>query len=119
MIDVAELVRTRRHTVARTLRESFGVGLSQLGGDLTWGEAKLLLEEASADPATQLGAELAEWAYPATLPMLLTLAAQVGNEKALKNVMPWSTALQSRTGASTDEIAAAEAELEAGIIFAQ
>ncbi|MDN3309558.1 hypothetical protein QWJ90_01300 [Microbacterium oryzae] len=122
MIAVARIIRERRHTVARTLRETFGVGLSDLGDGLSWGEAKLLIEEASGDPSTALGAELADWAYPASMPDLLTLIAQIGNEKAARKVMPWvmqSPKRQDETRATTDEIAAAEAELDSGIVFAE
>jgi hypothetical protein len=47
------------------------VGLSDLGDGFSWGEAKLLIEEAAADPGTAFGAELAGWAYPASLRELL------------------------------------------------
>lgn len=52
---------------------------------------------------------------------LLTLAAQIGNEKAVKKVMPWAMDNPRRPkepSATPDEIAAAEAALESGIVFA-
>lgn len=101
------------------MREAFGVGLSDLGDGLTWGEAKLLIEEAAADPSTALGAELAGWAYPASTPTLLALIAQIGDRNASAAVMPWEMA---RPGAAedrptADEVAVAEAALEDGIVF--
>ncbi|MBO3663736.1 hypothetical protein J5V96_09430 [Microbacterium sp. NEAU-LLB] len=90
-----------------------------MGGALTWGEAKLLLEEAASDPSTALGAELANWAYPASLPDLLALIAQIGNEKAARKVMPWAmpSPKANGSGATSDEVAAAVADLESGIVF--
>lgn len=119
MISVARLVRDRRRTVARTLRETFGVGLSDLGDGLTWGEARLLLEEAASDPSTALGADLAGWAYPATTPMLISLSAQINDRSAAKRLMPWEMGSSgTKHGASDEELAAAQAELNAGIVFA-
>jgi len=107
--------------IARTLRETFGVGLSDLGDAVSWGEAKLLLEEAAADPSTAFGAELAGWAYPASMRDLLSLAAQIGNKDAFKKVTPW--AMQNPRGpahgATSEEVAAAQAELDSGIVFAE
>lgn len=118
MIAVAQLIRDHPRTVARTLRETFGVGLSDLGDGLIWGEAKLLLEQAAEDPATALGAELAGWAYPASIPTLISLVAQIGDPKSSKKVMPWSMKVPRREQQATlDEVAAAAAELEDGIVF--
>lgn len=105
--------------MARTLRETFGVGLSDLGDAVTWGEARLLIEEASSDPATALGAELAGWAYPANLPALLTLIATIGDQRASRKVMPWVMKNPRSAGpsATDEEIATAQAELEDGIVF--
>ncbi|GGH34238.1 hypothetical protein [Microbacterium album] len=96
------------------------MGLSDLGDAVTWGEAKLLIEEAAADPSTAFGAELAGWAYPASMPALLGLIAQIGDAKASKRVMPWAmeNPRRPKETATPDEVAAAEAELEAGIVFA-
>lgn len=116
MMAVARLVKDRRRTVARTLRETFGVGLTDLGDGLSWGEAKLLLEEAAADPSTALGAELAGWSYPATHVDLFSLIATIGNKDAAMKVMPWAFG-GGRQSASDAEIAAANAELEASIVF--
>jgi hypothetical protein len=95
------------------------VGISDLGDGLTWGEAKLLLDEAAADPGTALGAEMAGWAYPASLRELLTLAAQVGDWKSARKIMPWvmPDPRGTKQTASAEEIAAAQAVLEEGIVF--
>jgi hypothetical protein len=95
------------------------VGLSDLGDGLSWGEAKLLIEEAAEDPSTAFGAELADWAYPASLPDLLTLVATIGNQRASMKVMPWVMKNPRTAGpaATPDEVAAADAELDAGIVF--
>jgi hypothetical protein len=97
------------------------VGLSDLGGAVTWGEALLLIEDAASDPSTALGAELAGWAFPASMLDLLSLAAQIGNEKAARKVMPWVLQNPRKTepSASADEVATAQAELEDGIVFAE
>ena len=104
--------------MTRTLRETFSVGLSDLGDGLTWGEAKILIEEAAADPSTHLGAELAGWAYPASTPDLISLVAQIRDEKAVKKLMPWALKVATGTTATPEEVEAAQAELEQGIVFA-
>ena len=116
---VVQLIREHRGPIARTLRETYGIGLSDLGDGVTWGEAKTLLEEAAGDGGTVFGAELAGWAYPASIPQLLMLVAQVGDWKASKKVMPWAMERpgQKNPPASAAEIAAADAELEAEIVF--
>jgi hypothetical protein len=63
-----------------------------------------------------MGAELAGWAYPATMPALLGLVAQIGDERASRRVMPWALN-QDRPQATPDEIAAADAALEDEIVF--
>lgn len=93
------------------------MGLSDLGGAVTWGEARELIYAAAADPSTAFGAELADWAYPASMLELLSMAAQVGDWKAARKVMPWAMARPGKTTATEEEIAAAEAALEQGIIF--
>jgi hypothetical protein len=120
MIAVARLIREHRGPVARTLRETYGVGLSDLGGGLTWGEARTLIEEAAADGGTALGAALAGWAYTATTADLLNLIATIGDRKAAMKVMPWAmpNPRSSAPTASAEEIAKAQAELEDGIVFA-
>ncbi|MFJ2502547.1 hypothetical protein [Microbacterium sp. NPDC087592] len=117
MIAVAQIIRDHRRVIARTLREEAGVGLSDLGDGLSWGEVKILIEEYASDPATHYGAELAGWSYPASTRELILLVATIRDEKAVKKLMPW--ALQTKTGpkATPDEITAAEAELEADIVF--
>lgn len=95
------------------------MGLSDLGGALSWGEAILLLEQYAADPGTALGAKLAGWAYPASMRELLSLMAQIGNQKAANKVMPWvmKPPRQREPQATPDEVATAAAELEDGIVF--
>jgi hypothetical protein len=110
------MIREHRRAVARTLRDPYGVGLSDLGGAVSWGEAKILIEDASSDPSTALGAELAGWAYRATYPELLAIVAQIGSKKAM-SVMPWALQRSTTSDASPDEVAAAAAELEDGIVF--
>ncbi len=121
MIAVARLIRDHRGPVARTLRESFGVGISDLGGGLTWGEAHTLLVEAAADTGTAIGAALAGWAYPANLRELITLIATIGDRKASQKVMPWvmKNPRGDEPGATTEEVALAQAELEDSIVFAE
>lgn len=112
---VAQLINNHRGPIARTLRETYGVGLSDLGDGITWGEARLLIEEASADPSTALGAKLAGWAYKATMPELLSIAAQLGKNAA--EVMPWSEKFKRPEQATPEEITVALAELDTEIIF--
>jgi len=79
-----------------------------------------MLEDAAGDPGTAFGAELAGWAYPATTPVLLTLIASIGNKRASDKVMPWVLPdpwKRKKNQATPDEVAAANAELEAGIVF--
>ncbi len=87
---------------------------------MTWGEAKTLLDDAAQDTGTAFGAKLAGWAYPASMRDLLTLAAQIGDWKAARRVMPWILDDPQRNHnvpASPDEIASAEAELEQEFVF--
>lgn len=118
ILSVAQFIRERPGIIAVTLR-GYGIGLSDLGGAVTWGEARLLLEEASADTATALGAELAGWAYRASLPDLLSIIAQIGDQKASRKVMPWvmKNPRTTEAKATPDEIAVATAEMESGIVF--
>ncbi len=88
-------------------------GLSGLGDALTWGEASLLLDAAAADTSTELGAYLAGWAYRATTPELIMIAAAVG-KRALE-IMPW--AITSPEQSSPVEVATALAQLEEEIVF--
>lgn len=117
MIAVAKLIDERPATCARTLR-AMGAGLSDLGGGLSWGEAYLLFESAAADHSTLLGAELAGWAYAASMPELISLAAQVGDAKAFKKVAPWTLGAQNNSGVTGAEIQAAQDELADSMIFA-
>lgn len=105
--------------MAVTLR-GYGTGISELGDGLLWGEAKTLLEEAAADGGTALGAELAGWAYPASMVQLITLSAQIGDSKVFRKVAPWALdnpRRRKQNQATPDEIAAAQAELEAEFVF--
>lgn len=101
------------------MRETFSVGLSDLGDGLSWGEAKILIEEAANDPGTVFGAELADWAYPATTPMLISLMAQISDQKAAAAVMPWAMDSPRRRTSPTAvaEVAEATAQLEDSILF--
>jgi hypothetical protein len=118
ILAVVQLIQDHREAAARTLRERFGIGLSDLGDRVTWGEAKTLLEAAVEDGSTWLGADLGGWAYPASMPELLSIAAAIGDWKAAKKVMPWAMESPRRQSASAEEVEAAQAELEAGIVFA-
>jgi len=54
------------------------------------------------------------------MPQLIALSAQIGDPKASKRLMPWALEDPRRAKkdqATPDEIAAAEAELEAEFIF--
>lgn len=95
------------------------MGLSDLGGAVSWGEARILLEEASADPSTAFGAELAGWAYAASMPTLIGIAAQIGDPKQSRKVMPWvlTSHRSGKPQATAEEVALAQAELEDGIVF--
>lgn len=76
------------------------------------------MTRAAADPSTALGAELAGWAYPASMPELLTLIAQIPSKSASKAVMPWSMKVpKEQAPATAAEIAAADSELEADFVF--
>ena len=78
----------------------------------------MLLEAAAGDPGTAFGAVLAGWAYPASTRELIELSAQIGDQKAARKVMPWALRLQGDgPRATADEVAAANAELEDGIVF--
>lgn len=73
------------------------------------------------DPSTALGADLARWAYPASIPTLITIAAQIGDPKQSRKVMPWAMEHPRRKAQASSvtaaEIAIAEAELEADFVF--
>ncbi len=92
------------------------MGLSDLGGAVTWGEARILIEEAAANPSTVLGADLAGWAYPATMPALLTVVVQ-GGKNAMK-VMPWAMSNPRRQRPTADEVKAAQEDLLAHVVIA-
>ncbi|WP_242864503.1 hypothetical protein [Microbacterium testaceum] len=94
------------------------MGLSDLGDAVNWGEACVLVKRAALDPSTALGAELAGWAYPASMPELLTLLAQIPSRNTAKAVMPWSMKVpDEQTPATPDEIASADAALESEFVF--
>ncbi len=100
------------------MRETFGVGLSDLGDAVLWGEAQFLIEAAATDPSTVLGAELAGWSYPASTRDLIELIATIRDEKASKKLMPWALKIDAGQKADPVEVAAAQDELTAGIVFA-
>lgn len=95
------------------------MGLSDLGGAVTWGEAFHLLEAAASDPSTVLGATLAGWAYPAATPELISMIAQIGDKRASRRVMPWEleNPRRRKPTATAEEVAEATAALEDGIVF--
>lgn len=64
-----------------------------------------------------LGAKLAGWSYPASVPQILTLIAQIGDPKASRKVMPWTLRLGAEPAATDEELAEATAALEDGIVF--
>ncbi|MGN7861453.1 hypothetical protein ACTJI8_12805 [Microbacterium sp. 22303] len=117
MIGVAREIREHRGTIARTLRETFGVGLSDLGGALSWGEARLLLEQAATDTSTCYGAELAGWAYPASMLDLIGIVGQHGKGALDARLMPWQMAEDAKQKPTVDEVAVASAEFEDEILF--
>jgi len=92
------------------------VGISDLGDRLLWGEAKLLLEGAALDTSTLLGAELAGWAYPASTVELLSLLAQISDQRTAKKLMPWALPKNEPT-ADAAEVAEAQAALDEGLVF--
>ena len=94
------------------------MGLSDLGGALTWGECQVLLQSAAEDPSTVLGAHIAGWAYPASMVDLISLTAQIRDKQAVRDLMPWSPSLAQRDVATADEVATAVAELEDEFVFA-
>lgn len=73
---------------------------------MPWAEAVDLIDAASGDTTTELGAALAGWSYPASVPELMLVAAVVG--KRAESVMPWATEPERPTD---DEVAAVHAEL--------
>lgn len=117
MIGVAQEIQRNRGSIARTLRETFGTGLSDLGGALGWGEAKLLLEQAATDPSTWYGAELAGWAYPASMLELIGVVGQHGKGALEARLMPWQMGEDASKVATPDEVAEASAEYDTEIVF--
>lgn len=93
------------------------MGLSDLGDRVSWGEAKLLIEEYASDPSTHFGAALAGWSYPASTPELISLIAQIRDKKASSKLMPWVLKTKAEPKANPEEIAAAQAELDEGFVF--
>ncbi len=54
------------------------------------------------------------------MPQLIALSAQIGDPKVFRKVAPWALEnprRKQRNQATPDEIAAAQADLEAGIVF--
>lgn len=86
MTTVAGVLADHRDAVRATLRATFGVGLADVGGPITWGEFLALVRVAANDPRTYLGAALAGWAYPASMAEIVTIAANTGKDGA--DVLP-------------------------------
>ena len=70
------------------------------------------MESALADTSTHLCAAVADWRFPASIPEIVSIAAQVG--KGSERFMPWS---HPPTPPSDEELAAVHAELMEEIIF--
>lgn len=51
------------------------------------------------------------------MPDLLGIIAQIGNKKAAMSIMPWAMKNPKKQIAPPEEVAAAQAELEDGIVF--
>jgi hypothetical protein len=91
-------------------------------GALSWGEARDLVISAAADPSTALGAELAGWSYPASVPQIaqvIVSAAQLGRKgsKAAGKLMPWALGAKRRETPTPKEIAKAQKEIDEEVIF--
>jgi hypothetical protein len=77
---------------------------------------------AAADPSTALGAELAGWSYPASVPeitQVLMSSAQIGRKatKAAGKLMPWALGAKRRQTPTAREIAKAQKEIDEEVIF--
>lgn len=102
---------------------TYGLSIMDIGSDrLTWGEAYLLLKAAATDTSTRLGAELAGFAYPASMPQLYMLLATISDRDAAMSIMPWSVREreeQKKAHAVTQsEMDVAAAALDAEIVIA-
>lgn len=73
-----------------------GVSVEQFGCDVSWREAFDLTMGALRDTRTPLFAAYQGWAFPASMPELLTLAASIGDADAAERVMPWTLGEQQR-----------------------
>lgn len=96
-----------------TLRERYGVSLWDVGGAVSWQEGLALTRAALRDTSTALGAAEADWSYPATQVELLQMAGTFG--KAARRIFPFD--IDQAEAPSSEEVADAQAELEAGIRF--
>ena len=88
MTWVAQLYRDHPLEVIGTLRETFGVSLSELGDTLPEGELVALLKLAVEDPSTRLGAKVNKWAYRATIPELMQVSSLTDKNKR-DQALPW------------------------------
>jgi hypothetical protein len=98
------------------MRASYGIGIGQIGDDVTYGEAWQLVQHALDDTSTPLCAELAEWSYPATLVQLLQLAATAGDGKTAERLMPWR--MNARHSRNPSEIEQARREIDDEMLIA-
>ena len=89
------------------------MSLWDAGLAVPWAEMISLARSAASDPSTELGAAVAGWSYPASMIDLLGIVADFGRQAS--KVFPFK---QTRPSASADEVAAAQAELEESIQFA-
>ena len=59
-----DLIEEHRAPLEFDWRAVFGLPLSSVGRDVSWGESVRLVQELAADPATHTAAALAGWAHP-------------------------------------------------------
>lgn len=97
MIWVAQKYRDHPDEFITTMR-SFGVSLHDLGGTLSWAELLALTTMAANDTTTYLGAAIQGYAYRASVPDLVTVAANTG--KRSEEVLPWGMAERMRAQAA-------------------
>ena len=88
----------------------FGVSAYAIGDSLSWPEAYDLVVASLADSSTPLFAVVQGWAFPASIPELLQLAAAAGGSE---KVMPWNLAAEKAEKVSDEEIREGVAEIQA------
>lgn len=97
--------------------------MSSIGTEaLPWGEARDLVLSAAGDPSTALGAEMAGWAYPATMPELiqtLVTAAPLGRDGmgAIRALMPWEMGRALAAVPTAADVAKALSEIDQEVRF--